>query len=302
MDFDADGTDDLITGSIYEDIFLFRGLGGGKFAKRELLRDVDGKPLKGGYCVTTELLDMDADGDLDLMCGNRTEEVRWFKNVGTRKAPRYEAKSRALPMAPNAGRISGSNTEFADWDGDGKRDLIVGSEWGEVTWYRNTGADNQPRFAAGKKLFARSGWEELKEGDVPTKHGSRVKVHAYDYDLDGRLDILLGDVKSTTFQSRPPLSKKEKKLKKKLEAELEQIRSRSYKKINELNQQYWKAKEAGRDKEAAEFRAAQGKMREPLNAIYAQLRPLRTTGHKTHGWVWFYRQLPKPPVVLKKTE
>jgi hypothetical protein len=43
-------------------------------------------------------------------------------------------------------------------------------------------------------------------------------------------------------------------------------------------------------------------MREPGNKLYDQLRPLRTTGYKTHGWVWFYRQLPKPAVSLNKTE
>lgn len=52
-----------------------------------MLRDKDGQPLKGGYCVTTELLDMDADGDLDLVCGNRISAAKWFKNMGTRKAP-----------------------------------------------------------------------------------------------------------------------------------------------------------------------------------------------------------------------
>ena len=66
MDYDADGIDDVIAGSIYEDIYLFRGLGKGKFAKRKLLRDKNNNPVKGGYCCTTELLDMDADGDLDL--------------------------------------------------------------------------------------------------------------------------------------------------------------------------------------------------------------------------------------------
>ena len=67
MDYDTDGIDDVIAGSIYEDIYLFRGLGKGKFAKRKLLRDKNNNPIKGGYCCTTELVDLDADGDLDLV-------------------------------------------------------------------------------------------------------------------------------------------------------------------------------------------------------------------------------------------
>ena len=42
MDYDADGVDDVIAGSIYEDIYLFRGLGKGKFAK------ADAKKFAGG--------------------------------------------------------------------------------------------------------------------------------------------------------------------------------------------------------------------------------------------------------------
>ena len=204
MDFDADGTDDLITGSIYEDIFLFRGLGGGKFAKRQLLRGTDGKPLKGGYCVTTEMVDMDADGDLDLICANRVSAAKWFKNIGTRKAPEFESTAHPMPMEKGAGRITGSNTDFADWDGDGKRDLIVGSESGHIVWHRNVGKDNRPKFAAARKLLNSSGWDELKEGDIPKAHGGRTKIRVFDYDNDGRLDILLGDVKSTTYKPARP--------------------------------------------------------------------------------------------------
>ena len=52
MDFDADGIEDVIAGSIYEDVYLFRGLGNGRFAKRRLLRDKDNNPIKGGYCLS----------------------------------------------------------------------------------------------------------------------------------------------------------------------------------------------------------------------------------------------------------
>ena len=79
MDYDTDGIDDVIAGSIYEDIYLFRGLGKGKFAKRKLLRDKNNNPIKGGYCCATELVDMDADGDLDLVCANRISKAKWFE-------------------------------------------------------------------------------------------------------------------------------------------------------------------------------------------------------------------------------
>ena len=46
MDFDNNGTLDMISGS-YDpgDIYLFRGLGNGEYAKRELLKDENDIPL-----------------------------------------------------------------------------------------------------------------------------------------------------------------------------------------------------------------------------------------------------------------
>ena len=294
MDFDADGIDDVITGSIYEDMYLFRGLGNGRFEKRKLLTDKDGKPLKGGYCCTTELLDMDADGDLDLVCATRIGKAKWYTNVGTRSSPEFDSEARLLPMAKGAGSIVGSNATYTDWDGDGKRDLVVGSEWGHVVWHRNAGEDNEPRFAAAQQLLQDPGFVTINEGDVPPAHGSRAKINIVDYDNDGLRDILLGDFTSCTYSTRPPLSKQELKQKEVLDRELEKQQSKSYfAEVNRLAKEYWAAKKAGNDQSVVLIKAKQAELRRPINELYRKLRPFKTTGYKSHGWVWLYRQVPK---------
>jgi hypothetical protein len=51
-----------------------------------------------------------------------------------------------------------------DWDGDGKRDLLVGQFGGGILWiFRNEGTDAAPRLAAGTKFKGGS-----KDGTVPT--------------------------------------------------------------------------------------------------------------------------------------
>jgi hypothetical protein len=51
-----------------------------------------------------------------------------------------------------------------DWDGDGKRDLLVGQFGGGKLWiFRNEGTDAAPRLAGGR-LFK----DGAKEGTVPT--------------------------------------------------------------------------------------------------------------------------------------
>ena len=363
MDFDADGIKDVIAGSIYEDVYLFRGLGKGRFAKRKLLRDKDNNPIKGGYCCTTELLDMDADGDLDLVCANRISRAKWFENIGTRSAPRFDSKALSLPMEKGAGSVSGSNAAYTDWDGDGKRDLVVGSEYGRIVWHRNVGQDNQPKFSGARQLLKDPGFERIEEGDIPKVHGSRAKVFIVDYDNDGLRDILLGDFTSCTYNTRAPLTKAEKKEKKDLEAQLAQLRDQAYyDEVNQLNrelreltqpikdmqkalnarikpspnllvdgdfgpktitalkqfQQQNKLKATGQLDEGsqkalgllnlkaenlekmARLKARQEEMSLPGDAIYKKLRPYRTTGYKSHGWVWFYRQLPQAKVNLAR--
>lgn len=294
MDYDADGIDDVITGSIYEDIYLFRGLGEGQFAKAKLLKDKDGKPLEGGYCCTTELLDMDSDGDLDLVCATRIGKVTWRENVGTRSSPKFDAVAQSLPMEEGAASIAGFNATYADWDGDGRRDLVVGSGRGHIVWHRNVGADDKPKFSSGRKLLKDSGFPEIREGDVPSTHGGRAKVHIVDYDNDGLLDILLGDFTSCTYNTRPPLTDEEIKEKEALEKEVKETGDKTYySEVNRLNKLYWAAKKAGELEEVKKIKARQTEQRRPLDELYKKLRPFRTTGSKAHGWVWFYRQLPK---------
>ena len=301
MDFDADGIDDVIAGSIYEDIYLFRGLGDGKFAKRQLLKDKDGKPLEGGYCCTTELLDMDADADLDLVCASRIGTAKWYKNVGSRSSPEFESKARGIPMEKGAGSIKGSNATYADWDGDGRRDLIVGSERGQIVWHRNTGEDNKPLFSSAQQLLKDPGFIRIKEGEVPVAHGSRAKVNIVDYDNDGLLDILLGDFTSCSYNTRPPLTPEEVEQKEALEKELKETGNKTYyAEVNRLSKMYWAAKKAEDFEKVKKIKAMQAEQRRPLDELYKKLRPFRTTGYKSHGWVWFYRQVPKGDLTLSE--
>lgn len=275
MDYDADGRTDIVTGSYTGEFYLFRRQEDGGFAQRELLVDQGGAtlimPFDTAYSVTPELVDMDADGDLDLVVGNRSGAVQIVTNLGTRSAPVWSQQRRVLTDGDGK-KIEGSNAHHADWDGDGVRDLVVGSEGGNVRWYRNIDANDAPRYAAGAVLLAAQRSEQELEGTTPKHHGERVKVHVTDWNEDGHVDLLVGDV---TWQkvTPEPLSPTDAKAKAEIDAEIEQLK------------QQLKATEAGERKAEIE---------KSVRALRVKGKQYRRSTMRTHGWVWLYLRTAPP--------
>ncbi len=117
--------------------------------------------LKFGALATPVSVDWDGDGDEDLVVGNSAGHIGWFQNLDGGNPPRWDdvrlLKVDGQPIRPQAG-VNGSiqgpaeakwgytTLSVADWDHDGRKDLIVNSIWGKVEWYRNTGSRDE--FAA----------------------------------------------------------------------------------------------------------------------------------------------------------
>jgi hypothetical protein len=99
----------------------------------------------------------------------------------------------------------------ADWDGDGKWDLIVGGQNGAVYWMRNTGTRGKPEFKTREMLIGTGEgvdqWVPL--GEQP-RRGTRSQPQVFDYNGDGKLDLLVGDW-SNTITPREGLSAEETK-------------------------------------------------------------------------------------------
>lgn len=90
------------------------------------------------------LADWDGDGLLDLILGvreystdrSRTRGVYWCRNVGTKQAPKFGPPQ--LLVADND-RVETTGICVADWNGDGRPDLIASrTEYNEVTrrWHQ----------------------------------------------------------------------------------------------------------------------------------------------------------------------
>ena len=150
------------------------------------------------------MADLNRDGLVDLVQGVASGFVWYYKNVGTRTEPKlaegvrlklndgqfvkvgyYKPGDKATDFASHSG--DRSDPKPADFDGDGDLDLMVSDAYGFVTYFENTGGNEQPVFAPGIKV--------LHESDA------RALIGVTDWDGDGRVDILLAQGSIRLFRN-----------------------------------------------------------------------------------------------------
>ena len=139
VDWDGDGKLDIIAGNFEGTFFMFKGTGKGQFEpKATQLLDKDGKALKiSGVHSDPFIVDWDGDGDLDLLTGSSDGKIFWAENVrergitetGADRTPELTAL-KVLINAPAGkdkfGPSSSLRIHVADFNGDGKLDILVG--------------------------------------------------------------------------------------------------------------------------------------------------------------------------------
>lgn len=294
IDFNADGHDDIVTGSYPGDIYFFPGNSSNGFDAPVLQRNVDGGPVHAQmkyrgehhdvHSVTAELHDMDADDDLDMVIGSRLNGCFVIENIGNANEPKWAARSNPLKTEggkPIGGWDYGSNVHFTDWDGDGRSDILVGSEDGGIFWHRNLGSENEPSFGDMKTLVPEQSLDQrFLKLETPMRPSSRVKVHVVDYDGDGMKDMLVGDFGSKWSRERT-LTAQEKVTKRELEAQLDAL--------------YDESQEGAEDLATNEEREAYfDEFSKKIDPVQDELSKFDTHRHSSTGYVWYYRQVSAP--------
>lgn len=219
IDWDGDSDVDLIVGDEDGRVAFVEHLGIGndgipRFASPVYFQQ-QADLLKFGALVTPFSVDWDQDGDEDLLVGNTAGYIGFLENLDGGNPPSWgapkflEVDGKPLRiMAGPKGSIQGpaepkwgyTTLSAADWDGDGRQDLIVNSIWGRVVWYRNLGGTVIPRLAKAQPIqmapehsarFPKWNWWKPVGNELVTQW--RTTPLAFDYNQDGMCDLVMLD-------------------------------------------------------------------------------------------------------------
>ncbi len=191
VDLDADGDMDLVVGVLggafvpsttaIDNLYLFVSDAGAlRLQTRRLITSID-----VGSSAAPALADIDADGDFDVVIGNRIDaadptraSLTLVRNTGSPSQPALVVESR--DYLDFSGDFLATPT-LADVDGDQDLDLFVGGFDGRVHFFRNSGSTATPDF-----VLATDSFEGI---DV----GAESAPAFGDIDGDGDPDLLLGE-------------------------------------------------------------------------------------------------------------
>ena len=137
--------------------------------------------------------DWNNDGRPDLIAGDTDGFVWYFRNLTNRFFPVFDtgqklyAGGQPISLMSSGGH---ARPDIADWNNDGKKDLIVADGNGWVTLFLNTGTDANPSFTGGTRLSA--------GGSPIDSPGSRSSVLVCDWNSDGKKDLVMADDDTTS--------------------------------------------------------------------------------------------------------
>ena len=191
VNWDDDGRKDLLVGTAEGTVRIYLNVGtdteplfdNGAFVQAGLAQPEN---IDIGFRATPTWVDWNLDGRHDLLIGAGDGRLRLYLDTAAADEPQFAA---AQIIQQNSGDLvvpgGRSSPVFADCDGDGIRDLLVGNTAGQLLLYGNVGTDTDPGFISYIEVLA-----DGRVIDLPGEARSRPFV--CDWTGSGHIDVLIG--------------------------------------------------------------------------------------------------------------
>ena len=166
-----------------------------------------------------------------------------------------------------------------DLDGDGDLDLLVGANDGSVSLFRNTGDAKSPELAPAVRLVPPGENASRENAPKDVRRGTRSKICVADWNGDGLLDLLVGDI---VYQKPdlPEPTPEEKAEHDRLRKELQNVQKNYGELVQKIHGPSRLRTKEGIEQVLEEM--------EPLRERMMKLRSKLPLEYENHGWVWLF--------------
>lgn len=148
------------------------------------VKDANGDLIDVGQNSTPQLVDVNRDGKLDLVIGERNGNLNYYENTGTKSNPLFTLVTNSFGSVDVQNPMTGTgySTPFlTTLDATGKYYLLVGSEKGYLYLYNNIDGNLLGSFTLIDTMF----------GGI--NEGQRSSVSGADINNDGKIELVIGN-------------------------------------------------------------------------------------------------------------
>ena len=175
FDWNEDGKKDILFGSDNGSVYVYLNKGTNQQPVFDSVHEIP--DVKVEDKADPFIVDWNNDGKKDILAGSGPGEVSIFINRGSNEQPIFE-KERKF----NDGNLDvgfSSSPAVIDWNGDGKKDLLIGNSRGDIYIFLNIGFNVSPQF--------------LDDGiKTPISVSGYATPFIVDWNNDGKFDVVSG--------------------------------------------------------------------------------------------------------------